>query len=245
MGPAIRFVFVALSLFVSARAYAQSPVSYHLSFPEAQHHRMQVEVVFPDLPPGILEVVMSSTSPGRYAIHDFARNVYDVRIDDGEGAPLAVERPNASQWNVGGHRGAVRVRYKVWGDHLNGTHLAIDTTHAHVNMPAALMWARGLEQRPARVTFEAPAAWKIATQLHPTTDARTFTAGNLQYLIDSPTELSVFTSRTFTVEREFRVALHHDGSDADADRFTAASLDRKSTRLNSSHGLLSRMPSSA
>jgi len=183
---------------------------------------MQVEVIFPDVPPGTLEVVMSRTSPGRYAIHDFARNVYDVRIDDGAGAALAVERPDPSQWNVGGHRGVVRVRYKVWGDHLDGTYLAIDTTHAHVNMPAALMWARGLEQRPARVTFEARAAWKIATQLHPTADARTFTAGNLQYLIDSPAELSAFTSRTFTVEREFRIALHHDGSDADADRFTAA-----------------------
>ena len=219
---AIRFVFVALYLSVSAQVYAQSPVSYRLSFPEAQHHRMQVEVIFPDVPSGVLEVLMSRTSPGRYAIHDFARNVYDVRIDDGQGAPLAVERPDPSQWNVAGHRGVVRIRYKVWGDHLDGTHLAIDATHAHLNMPAALMWARGLEQRPARVTFEAPAAWKIATQLHPTTDARTFTAGNLQYLMDSPTELSAFTSRTFTVEREFRVALHHDGSDADADRFTAA-----------------------
>ena len=218
---AIRFVFVALYLSVSARVYAQSPVSYRLSFPDAQHHRMQVEVIFPDVPSGVLEVLMSRTSPGRYAIHDFARNVYDVKIDDGQGAPLAVERPDPSQWNVSGHRGAVRIRYKVWGDHLNGTHLAIDATHAHVNMPAALMWARGLEQRPARITFEAPAAWKIATQLHPTSDARAFTAGSLQYLMDSPTELSAFTSRTFRVEREFRVALHHDGSDADADRFTA------------------------
>ena len=68
-----------------------------------------------------------------------------------------VERPNPSQWNVAGHRGAVRVRYKVFGDHLNGTHLAIDSTHAHLNMPPSLMWARGLESRPARVTFEAPA----------------------------------------------------------------------------------------
>jgi len=222
LGLAIRVVFVALSLSVSARVYAQSPVSYRLSFPEAQHHRLQVEVLFTEVPSGALELLMSRASPGRYAIHDFARNVYDVRIDDGQGAPLDVERPNPSQWNVVGHRGAVRVRYKVWGDHLNGTHLAIDTTHAHVNMPAALMWARGFEQRSARVTFEAPAAWKIATQLHPTTDARTFTAGNLQYLMDSPAELSAFTWRTFTVEREFRIALHHDGSDADADRFTAA-----------------------
>lgn len=183
---------------------------------------MQVDVTFPDVPPGTLEVLMSRTSPGRYALHEFARNVYDVQIDDGAGVPLEVERPSPSQWNVSGHSGAVRVRYKVFGDHLNGTHLAIDSAHAHMNIPPSLMWARGFEGRPARVTFDAPRAWKIATQLHATDDPRTFTAANLHYLVDSPVELSAFTMRTFTVDREFRVAIHHDGSDADADRFAAA-----------------------
>jgi predicted metalloprotease with PDZ domain len=221
----IRVVLTALFVCFNAAAYAQAPVSYHLSFPEAQHHRMQVDVTFPELPAGTLDVMMSRTSPGRYAIHEFARHVYDVQIDDGEGVALRVERPDPSQWRVPSHRGTVRVRYKVFGDLLNGTHLAIDTTHAHLNIPASLMWARGLEGRPVRVTFDAPPQWKIATQLHPTADPRTFTAANLHYLVDSPTELSAFTLRTFTVDREFRVALHHDGSDADADRF-AASLQR-------------------
>jgi predicted metalloprotease with PDZ domain len=183
---------------------------------------MQVEVTFPEVPPGTLEVLMPRTSPGRYAMHEFARNVYDVQIDNGAGVALGAERPNPSQWNVAGHRGTVRVRYRVFGDYLNGTHLAIDSTHAHLNMPPSIMWARGLESRAARVTFDAPANWRIATQLHPTSDPRTFTAPNLQYLIDSPAELSAFTLRTFVVDREFRVALHHDGSDADADRFAAA-----------------------
>jgi predicted metalloprotease with PDZ domain len=183
---------------------------------------MQVEVIFQDVPPGALEVMMSRTSPGRYAIHEFARNVYDVQIDDGAGKPLTVERSNPSQWSVTRHPGTVRVRYKVFGDLLNGTHLAIDSTHAHLNIPPSLMWARGFENRPARVTFDAPAGWKVATQLHPTSDPRTFTAPNLQYLVDSPVELSAFTLRSFAVDREFRLALHHDGSDADADRFVAA-----------------------
>ena len=117
---------------------------------------MEVAVTFADVPAGTLEIVMSRTSPGRYAIHEFARNVYDVRIDDGSGAPLAADRPNPSQWNVAAHRGTVRVRYKVFGDLLNGTHLAIDETHAHLNIPAALMWARGFGERPARVTFGCP-----------------------------------------------------------------------------------------
>ena len=183
---------------------------------------MQVEVTFPDVPPGALEVMMSRTSPGRYAIHEFARNVYDVQIDDGTGKPLALERSSPSQWNVTRHPGTVRVRYKVFGDLVNGTHLAIDSTHAHLNIPASLMWARGFENRPVQVTFDAPAEWKVATQLHPTSDQRTFTAPNLQYLVDSPVELSAFTLRRFTVEREFRLALHHEGTDADADRFVAA-----------------------
>ena len=221
MGFPIRSVCVALCVCFSPPVYAQSPVTYRLSFPEAEHHRMQVEVSFPDVPPGALEVMMSRTSPGRYAVHEFARNVFDVHIDDGAGVPLEAEQPNPSQWNVTTRGGTVRVRYKVFGDHLNGTHLSIDATHAHLNIPAALMWARGLEGRPARVTFDAPGAWKVATQLHPTADPHTFAAANLQYLVDSPVELSAFTLRTFTVDREFRIALHHDGSDADAGRFTA------------------------
>ena len=99
----IRAALTALLVWSSAGAsYAQSPVAYRVSFPEAQHHRMQVEVTFPDVPPGTLEVMMSRTSPGRYAVHEFARNVYDVQIDDGSGGPLGIERPNPSQWSVAG-----------------------------------------------------------------------------------------------------------------------------------------------
>ena len=45
------------------------------------------------------------------------------------------------------HPGRVRVTYKVFGNHVDGTYLGIDASHAHMNMPATLMWARGLEAR--------------------------------------------------------------------------------------------------
>jgi predicted metalloprotease with PDZ domain len=212
----------AALILAAAPAFAQAPVRYHLSFPEAQHHRMQVEVTFPDVPPGPLHVVMSRTSPGRYAIHEFAKNVYDVQIDNAAGAPLSYARPGPSEWEVSDHSGVVRVRYKVFGDQIDGTFLGIDSTHAHLNIPAALMWARGLEERSVRIMFDGPAGWKVATQLKPTDHPRTFTAPNLHYLVDSPTELSNFTLRTFHVEQEFRIALHHTGTDADAQRFVAA-----------------------
>ena len=119
------------------------------------------------------------------------------------------------------HSGTVRVRYKVFGDRLDGTYVAIDARHAHINIPAALMWARGLESRAVRVTFVPRIGWKIATQLFPTSESGTYTAPNLQYLIDSPAELSAFTLRTFRVDQEFRIAVHQEGTEAEADAFTS------------------------
>jgi len=183
---------------------------------------MQVVVSFPDVTQATLELRMSRSSPGRYSLHDFAKNVYDVHAFDNNGRELETARPDPYGWNVSGNGGTVTVRYKVYGDRVDGTYLAVDTTHAHINMPSALMWAHGLDDRPATLVFEQPAgmAWHVATQLHPGATPFEFTAPNLQYLMDSPAEFGPFALREFTVgPRTFRVALHHTGTDADADAF--------------------------
>src|SRR5262245_55849640 len=95
-------------------AQAQVPVVYRLSFPEAAHHLMQVEATFADIPAGPLELRMSRSSPGRYALHEFAKNVFDVRAADEAGRPLPLSRPNPYQWDVTGHSGTVRVTYRVF-----------------------------------------------------------------------------------------------------------------------------------
>jgi len=173
---------------------------------------------------------MSRSSPGRYAVHEFSKNVFDVHAFDGKGRELSTTRPDPYQWNVTGHDGTVRITYKVFGNHVDGTYLAVDDSHAHMNMPATLMWARGFDMRPIRITFVPPAnsSWKPATQLFPTNDPWTFTAPNLQYLMDSPTELSNYTLRSFKVKnpdgKEFTVftAVHHDGDPAIIDDYAAA-----------------------
>jgi predicted metalloprotease with PDZ domain len=213
---------------IAAQVAAQESVSYRLTFPAPEHHWLAVEATFASLPPGTLQLRMSRSSPGRYALHEFAKNIIDVWIRDGKGRPLAATRSNLHGWDVAGHDGTVVVSYRIYGDRVDGTYLAVDTTHAHINIPATLIWARGLEMRPARVTFVPPTGrqWRVATQLYPTPDPNSFTAPNLHYLMDSPTEFSAYTLRTFTVAEgtngggpTFRIALHHDGSDADADAY--------------------------
>ena len=206
-------------------ARAASPITYRVTFPEPEHHWMQVEVTFSGLGTRTLQARMSRSSPGRYAVHEFAKNIFSVEAFNSKGTKLTSTRPSPYQWNVAGHDGSVRLVYKIFGDRGDGTYFAVDNTHARLNIPASFMWAVGLETRPVRVTFVPPAGsnWKVGTQLFPTSDAFTYTAPNLQYFMDSPTELSDFGLRTFTVTNpdgktyDIRVAPHHDGSDANLD----------------------------
>jgi predicted metalloprotease with PDZ domain len=202
--------------------HAASPIAYRFSFPEPQHRWMQVEATFTDLGSAPLELRMSRASPGRYSLHDFAKNVYDVRAFAAGVRELPTTRPDPYGWTISGHDGSVTVKYKLYGDRVDGTYLAVDTTHAHINMPAAIMWGRGLDDRPAIVTFVPPqgARWQVATQLHAGSSPLEFTAPNLQYLMDSPSEFGPVTIRQFKVgPSTFRFALHHTGTDADLDGY--------------------------
>jgi predicted metalloprotease with PDZ domain len=218
---------LSFSLLVAcAAAPLSSQIIYDVSFPNAVHHEAEISVTFPDLPNRPLELRMSRSSPGRYAIHEFGKNVYSIRAEDGRGETLEISRPNPYQWDVMGHDGTVKVTYTLFADRAGGTYAGIDETHAHLNMPAAFMWARGLHDRPIRITFRPPAdsGWKVASQLGPTDDPMTFTAPHLQYFLDSPTELSDHTMRTWEVTSNgrsytMRMAVHHEGTEAEVDEY--------------------------
>jgi predicted metalloprotease with PDZ domain len=217
-----------LGLAVSGQAIAQDSgqpaVQYDVSFENAQHHEAQISATFRNAPEGPLKLQMSRSSPGRYAIHEFAKNVYRVSAADGAGRPLRITRTDPYSWVVAGHDGMVKVTYTLYGDRGDGTYSQIDTTHAHLNMPATFMWASGYDDKPIGVRFSPAPGWKIATQLPARPEANAYWAPNLQYLMDSPAELSAFTLREWQVadggrNYTFRLALHHPGSEADADKF--------------------------
>src|SRR4051812_5359454 len=85
-------------------------VEYEISFPNAVHHEAEVSVTFTGVPPAKpLQVRMSHSSPGRYALHEFAQNVYRVRAVDQSGRPLSIDRPDPYGWNVTPHGPSVRI----------------------------------------------------------------------------------------------------------------------------------------
>jgi len=216
-----------------AAQQAQDPgmragTDYDVAFPNAVHHEAQISATFARVPAGPLRVRMARSSPGRYAIHEFAKNVYAVSAKDGRGRPLQVIRSDPYGWTVAGHDGTVTVTYTLFGDWGDGTYAQIDATHAHLNMPATFLWAEGYDAQPIRVRFRPfDPKWRIATQLPAARGANTFWAPNLQYFMDSPTEISDFALREWPVTDALgksyvvRLAVHHAGTDADLDTYTA------------------------
>ncbi len=222
----------ALTWLVTARAAAaQQDIEYRLSFPEPEHHWLQVEATFSHVPAGAAQLHMSRSSPGRYALHEFAKNLYDLQVTDAAGRAIAVTQSTPSTWDVQATTGPIHVRYRLFGNRVDGTYDAIDTTHAHLNMPATLIWMPGTEHQSVRVVFTRPKGhedWAVATQLYPTDDPLAFTSPNLQFLMDSPAEFSAMTWRSFpapvptgapSTPATIRISLHHTGTDQEATEF--------------------------
>ena len=199
-------------------------VQYFVDFPDIVQHRARITARFEGVPAGqTLELRLARTSPGRYALHEFARHVVELQARNGTGASLDVTKPNPYQWNVTGHDGTVEVTYSLYGDRADGTFNGFDRTFAHMNGPATWLWARDQGDAPVTVSFEKPEPdWDIATQLFPTDDPDRFTAPNLYYLLDSPVRIGDLD--WYTIERdsqEVRIALQHAGTQAQAEAWAA------------------------
>jgi predicted metalloprotease with PDZ domain len=225
--PALLFALLAVftPTGLCAQASAFNATHIEIRFPNAVHREAEVDITFRALSPGPLEVRMARSSPGRYAAHDFAKNVYGVRATDAAGRALDVARVKPNVWQVSGHSGEVRFHYTLFADRADGTYAGIDETRAHLNIPATFAYAPALAARPITVTFVRPdTTWKIATQLQPTSDAQTFRAPHLQYLMDSPTHLGALDIREWSVGRganaqRIRLAVNHLGTRDELTRF--------------------------
>ncbi len=194
---------------------------YNISFKNAVHHEANVQATFTNLKNGEVEFRMSRTSPGRYALHEFIKNVYTVKVTDGQGNILEATRPNPYAWKVNGHDGTIKVSYTLFANRGDGTYAQIDETHAHLNIPATFMYAPSLANDEVEVTFNVreDLNWKVATQLKHK-EENTYYAKDLQYFMDSPTEISNHSVRSFDVEGQtINFVLHHNETDAELDAY--------------------------
>ena len=205
-----------LFLFFGFCSFAQSPTRYEIRFENAVHHEAEVSIRFSDLDKSDLRIRMSRSSPGRYAVHEFAKNVYRFSARDGKGKALIVHRPNPHEWVVSGHDGTVEVSYTLFANRGDGTYSQIDESHAHLNIPATFAYAPDYEDRPIEIRIHPreDLSWKVSTQLKAQGD-NLFFAPNTYYFMDSPIEVSDHEVKSFELKSgdrtaSIRFALHQE-----------------------------------
>ena len=212
-----KFLFFLL---ITAVSFGQTN-TYQISFENAAHHEATVNATFPNIKSHTLKVEMSRSSPGRYAVHEFAKNVYNLKATNGKGEELTTSRPDPYSWEISDHDGTVNISYTLFANHGDGTYSQVDNTHAHLNIPATFIFSKTLEHRPIEVTIDIPANsnWKVATQLKELS-ATKYAAPDLYYFMDSPMEISDFDLRSFNIDgQDIRFALHHPGTKQEFDEY--------------------------
>jgi predicted metalloprotease with PDZ domain len=195
-------IILALGLLATTFSLsAQQEIEYEISFPNAVHHEAEISMIIPNVPKGGLKVRMSRSSPGRYATHEFGKNIYGLKAFDATGKTLLLKRPEGDVYEIPTPSTTVKITYTLFGNWIDGTYAGFDETHAHINMPATFAFPIGMDHRPRTVKFNYSDKkdWKVATQLKPMGND-TYYAPNLQYFMDSPTELAAFKTASFTIQ---------------------------------------------
>ncbi|HEY6293690.1 MAG TPA: PDZ domain-containing protein, partial [Terriglobia bacterium] len=196
---------------VAEAAASPLQLEYHLRLSQPSTHLAEIEIQAGNVSAATLDFAMPAWSPGRYAIYDFAKNVQEFEATGADGRPLAWSQPDKQTWRVeSGGAGEVRVRYKVYGNDLNGSFSQIDSTHANLNGASIFMYVEGHKPDPLHLTVEAPEKWKVVSGYTLATGQRSFEASNYDRLIDTPLEISPTISvDSFTDHgKTFRVAVH-------------------------------------
>ena len=215
---------IFVCLFVTGNVFSQSTVQYEISFKNALHHEAEISVEYKNIESDTLSVRMSRTSPGRYAIHEFAKNIYGFKAFDEKGNELEIGRPSPYQWDISGHQGIVKIAYTLFANHGDGTYSQVDESHAHLNIPATFMYAPDFNKSPIQIKLHPrkDLNWKVATQLKYLNENEYY-APDLDYFMDSPIEISNHQLRSFKISSEgkdynINFALHqahgHEGFNA-------------------------------
>ncbi|HEX6427880.1 MAG TPA: M61 family peptidase, partial [Niastella sp.] len=223
-----RFSLLLTVLWIS-HTYAQK-ISYVVTFPNIEHHEARIFMTVSGIPPGKAVFRMSRSSPGRYATHEFGKNVYNVEAFDSDGNSTIINRIDGDVYEVPKQNGTVFVNYTLYADYPDGTYSGIDQSSIHLNMPSSFMWIKGFDKAPITIRFNiAPfdKKWTIATQLKPTADPMEFTAPGLQYFMDCPTKIGNLTWKEWNIKNAngnnytFRLAPEAEASDSMITAFAA------------------------
>jgi predicted metalloprotease with PDZ domain len=198
----LSFLCVGAALWLlapAAAAQAQSDtVRYTLAVPAPAAKLFRISAEFPS-PGDELLASIPAWTPGSYEIENYARNVSNFSATDGSGKPLVWDKRDPDTWRVrAGGSGPVRIQFEYFADSLDLDKSMILEDFAFFNGTNVFPFEEDKTARPALLTLDLPAGWKVATGLPTAGGANRFRARDYDELVDAPTFIGNFQLDAFT-----------------------------------------------
>ncbi|HYC77994.1 MAG TPA: hypothetical protein VEI02_10235, partial [Planctomycetota bacterium] len=198
----VRYVLVAAA-WIACGVFAQHPphLSYVVTVKAGEPaFRYRLDIRRPDVDEVALSV--AAWAPGSYRLMKAHDGIRDVAAVDETGAARAVVRDGDLTWRVAS-KGASLLRV-TWTfdkfDRRKDNRSFFDKTSALLDGPRNYLYWRDRKDVPAHVRFEVPEGWTVACGLTPTFDPFTFTAKDVDWLLDCPVLMGVLEERRFEVD---------------------------------------------
>ena len=187
--PAIAGVLALLCAASAFGGVPSSPVRYLLDLSKPDAHLVRVTMSVPQAGEG-LEFQFPAWN-NLYQIRDFVRDVQDVQAEC-NGAPAPLRRVDINTWATGKPCSNLELHYAVYANQSNVFSGVLDSHHAFLNFALLLFYLPQQRQRPVRVRFLLPEAWKLVTMLKDGSAPGEYQALDYDRLADSPAEAGHF-----------------------------------------------------
>ena len=123
--------------------------------------------------------------PGRYELANFAKNVRNFTVLDGDNSILKVEKVSIDQWIVDtSNCASITVTYSYYANRIDAGSSFVDEHQLYINPVNCCVFTEETYHSQVEIELNIPENWKVATSMERTNDG--FVVDSFDELMDSP-----------------------------------------------------------
>jgi len=176
---------------ISSTNVTAAQITYHLTFPEAQAHYVDVEMHITGLSQPVVDLKMPVWTPGSYLVREFSKNIESLTAE-ANGKSVTAVKIRKNIWHINTQDASnLTVKYRVYAFEISVRTSFVDASHAFLSSPDIFLYPDGMLHQPATIHIAPYNGWKkVSTSLEPVNgDEFTLQSPNYDILFDSPIEV--------------------------------------------------------
>ncbi len=190
---ALSIVAILATLSQNARAQSVPRLDYEIGITDAVKHLFHIKIEASNTGGRTLDISMPAWTPGWYTIRPYASNVIKLQAHV-SGKRLQMKLIDKQTWRIEteGNK-TLTIEYDYFADNLNVNGADLTDKHGYFLGTSLFFYVPGhTTDSPARLKFELPAGWRVATGLKKSPEPNTYLARNFENLADCPTVMGDF-----------------------------------------------------